>query len=402
MSGLSHRASRALDTLLDRTVAPGFSRVGYAVRRHLPTWPADPHPGALAGRHVAVTGASSGLGRRSALDLAALGATVHLVVRDAARGERVAGEVDAAVGRAGAARVWVCDVSDLESVRSFSETFLASGVPLRALIHNAGALPETRTTSAQGHEMTMALHVLGPVLMTELLLPALSADAGRVVFVTSGGMYTQALPVLDPDFEHGEYSGAVAYARSKRSQVELLPVLARRWATASGVSVHATHPGLGEHPRPGRLAPPASPPRCARCCAPTRSAPTRRPGWSPPSRHRSPACCGTTGDHGPPACWPAPARRPASGSPSGSGSPTPPGSTPEPQRPPTLEWVPRTAGGARTRRPGIPNHARSPALGDERPARTSLGSASDAVPAVGRRDRRRPGRRTGPPGRGRP
>ena len=144
--------------------------------------------------------------------------------------------------------MWVCDVSDLESVRSFSETFLASGVPLRALIHNAGALPETRTTSAQGHEMTMALHVLGPVLMTELLLPALSADAGRVVFVTSGGMYTQALPVLDPDFEHGEYSGAVAYARSKRSQVELLPVLARRWATASGVSVHATHPGWASTP----------------------------------------------------------------------------------------------------------------------------------------------------------
>ena len=74
--------------------------------------------------------------------------------------------------------------------------------------------------------MTMALHVLGPVLMTELLLPALSADAGRVVFVTSGGMYTQALPVDDPDFEGGEYTGAVAYARSKRGQVELLPVLA--------------------------------------------------------------------------------------------------------------------------------------------------------------------------------
>ena len=248
MTGLSHRASRALDTILDRTVAPGFSRVGYAVRRHLPTWPADPHPGALAGRHVAVTGASSGLGRRSALDLAALGATVHLVVRDAGRGNRVAAEVVSSVGRVGAARVWLCDVSDLESVRSFSGTFLASGVPLRALIHNAGALPETRTTSAQGHEMTMALHVLGPVLMTELLLPALSADAGRVVFVTSGGMYTQALPVLDPDFEHGEYTGAVAYARSKRSQVELLPVLARRWATASGVSVHATHPGWASTP----------------------------------------------------------------------------------------------------------------------------------------------------------
>ncbi len=248
VSGWARAAASALDTALDRTVVPGFSRVGHAVRRRLPTWPDDPASDALAGRHVAVTGASSGLGRRTALDLAGLGATVHLVVRDAGRGRRVAAEVDAAAGREGAARVWVCDVSDLISVRAFCAVFLSTGMPLRALVHNAGALPPSRTTSAQGHESTMALHVLGPVLMTELLLPALAAAAGRVVFVTSGGMYTQPLPVLDPDFEQGTYTGAVAYARSKRGQVELLPVLERRWGTASGVSVHATHPGWASTP----------------------------------------------------------------------------------------------------------------------------------------------------------
>ena len=247
MSGLPCAASRALDTALDRTVLPGYTRFGPAVRRRLPTWPADPPPDALAGRHVAVTGASSGLGRRTALDLASLGATVHLVVRDAVRGNRVADEVEAAAGRDGAARVWVCDVADLDSVRAFGAAFTASGTPLRALVHNAGALPERRTLSPQGHETTMALHVLGPVLMSELLLPALAADGGRVVFVTSGGMYTQRLPVLDPDFEDGSYSGTVAYARSKRAQVELLPVLAERWS-ASGVSVHATHPGWASTP----------------------------------------------------------------------------------------------------------------------------------------------------------
>lgn len=246
-TSLPTRASRALDTALDRTVAPGFTALGYAVRRRLPGWPADPRPGVLAGRHVAVTGASSGLGRRTVLDLAALGATVHLVVRSASRGERVAAGVDAAVRRPGAARVWVCDVSDLDSVRSFSAAFLATGLPLRGLVHNAGALPESRTESAQGHELTMALHVLGPVLMTELLLPSLAADAGRVVFVTSGGMYTQALPADDPEFLRGDYTGAVAYARSKRGQVELLPVLAERWAPFD-VSVHATHPGWASTP----------------------------------------------------------------------------------------------------------------------------------------------------------
>ncbi len=247
MSGLADSAARVLDCVLDRTVVPGYTRLGYAVRRQLPTWPADPRPGVLAGRHVAVTGATSGLGRRTALDLAALGATVHLVVRDADRGSLVAAEVSAATGRAGAARVWVCDVSDLDSVRAFCAAFLASGLSLRALVHNAGALPATRMTSVQGHETTMALHVLGPVLMTELLLPALTPESGRVVLVTSGGMYTQALPVHDPDFESGDFTGAVAYARSKRGQVELLPVLARRWAAAD-VSVHATHPGWAGTP----------------------------------------------------------------------------------------------------------------------------------------------------------
>ncbi|WP_299442439.1 SDR family NAD(P)-dependent oxidoreductase [uncultured Phycicoccus sp.] len=243
--------ARAVDTLLDRTVAPGFTHLGLAVRRRLPGWPADPAPGGLTGHDVAVTGASSGLGRRTALDLAALGATVHLVVRDTGKGERVADEVRAATGSPASARVWRCDVADLDSVDAFVdafvEAFLADGRPLRGLVHNAGALPPSRTESPQGHELTQALHVLGPVRMTERLLPALEADEGRVVLVTSGGMYTQRLPVDDPEYTQGSYSGSVAYARSKRGQVELLPVLASRWADR-GVSVHATHPGWAGTP----------------------------------------------------------------------------------------------------------------------------------------------------------
>ena len=133
--------SRAVDVALDRTVVPGFTAFGLAVRRRLPGWPADPH----RGRSPATTSPSRARppasGRRTALDLAALGATVHLVVRDTGRGEGVAAEVDAAVGREGAARVWRCDVGDLDSVRSFAEAFLAAGVALRGLVHNAGALP---------------------------------------------------------------------------------------------------------------------------------------------------------------------------------------------------------------------------------------------------------------------
>jgi NAD(P)-dependent dehydrogenase (short-subunit alcohol dehydrogenase family) len=108
-------------------------------------------------------------------------------------------------------------------------------------------MPPRRTESPQGHELTMALHVLGPVLMTQLLRPRLAGHDGRVLFVTSGGMYGQRLRADDPEFTRGEYSGTTAYARSKRAQVELLPVLAERWRS-DGIAVHATHPGWADTP----------------------------------------------------------------------------------------------------------------------------------------------------------
>lgn len=235
------RAGRAVDTVLDRTVAPGFSTIGYAVRRRLPGWPADPPPGALTGRHVAVTGASSGLGRQTAVELAALGAHVHLVVRDEDRGRRVADELGEP------STVWRCDVSDLDSVRDFGQAYLAGGAHLDALVHNAGSMPQERRESAQCREMTMALHVLGPVAMTEQLLPAMTGRQARVVFVTSGGMYSQRLRADDPDYLEPPYSPTTAYARSKRAQVELLPVLQRRWQP-HGVRVYAMHPGWANTP----------------------------------------------------------------------------------------------------------------------------------------------------------
>ncbi len=138
-----------------------------------------------------------------------------------------------------------CDVSDLDDVRRFARELDLDR--LDVLVHNAGAMPATRTESPQGHELSMALHVLGPMLMTELLVPALRDHDARVLMVTSGGMYGQRLRADDPEYTSGEYSPTTAYARSKRAQVELLPVLAERWA-AHGIGVHATHPGWADTP----------------------------------------------------------------------------------------------------------------------------------------------------------
>lgn len=239
---LPHVLAVGIDTLLDRTVAPGYTRIGPAVRRHLPTWPADPPPDALAGKVAAVTGATSGLGLATAEGLARLGAEVRLVVRDLDKGERVVREI---TGRNPRARLHLdrCDMGDLDDVRRFVGELGSDH--LDVLVHNAGAMPSTRTESAQGRELTMSLHVLGPVLMTELLRPRLAG--ARVLFVTSGGMYGQRLRADDPDYLAGDYSPTTAYARSKRAQVELLPVLDGRWGE-DGISVHATHPGWADTP----------------------------------------------------------------------------------------------------------------------------------------------------------
>lgn len=243
-----------LDRLLDRLILPGYSSLGHLARRR--RWAADdPRPGSLTGRTALVTGAGSGLGEATALGLACLGARVHLLVRSPERAAPAVARLEKALSDDGIAadlRIEECDVSDLAAVTAFAEEFRSREDGTQAvdvLVHNAGVMPPERTESVDGHELTVATHLLGPLRMTESLLPALRrSEAGaRVVFVASGGMYTQALPVSDPEFERGDYRGAVAYARSKRMQVELAPLLARRWAD-DRVVVATMHPGWADTP----------------------------------------------------------------------------------------------------------------------------------------------------------
>ncbi len=234
-----------LDTALDRTIVPGYSRIGYRLRRS--GWPEDPKPGALSGRTALVTGANRGIGKAIGAGLARLGATVLLTVRDPSKGEQARREI---VGSDPGAdvRVEVCDVSDLAAIRAFAADLTDRVSTLDVLIHNAGVLPAIRTEARDGHEVTLATHVLGPVLLTELLLPILTTSSDpRVILMSSGGMYTQALPAYDPEYRHGRYRGATAYARTKRIQVALTPILAQRWASRH-VRVYCTHPGWADTP----------------------------------------------------------------------------------------------------------------------------------------------------------
>jgi NAD(P)-dependent dehydrogenase (short-subunit alcohol dehydrogenase family) len=201
----------------------------------------------LRGKTAMVTGANSGIGKAIAGGLAELGATVVMVSRNRERIEDARTEL-AAEHPDAELRAEVCDVADLSAVRRFVADLGTRLPSLDVVIHNAGLLPAERTETADGHEITLATHVLGPVLMTELLVPTLARSADpRVILMSSGGMYTQALPVDDPEYRIGPYRGATAYARTKRMQVALTPVLAERWKP-EGISVYCMHPGWSDTP----------------------------------------------------------------------------------------------------------------------------------------------------------
>jgi NAD(P)-dependent dehydrogenase (short-subunit alcohol dehydrogenase family) len=239
-------ARRVLSRAMDATVVPGFSRIGYAVRSRLGGW-AEVSSFDLSGKTVVVTGPTSGIGEQVARLLAPTGAHLVLVARDAAKCARTAEMLRPFC--ATEPEVVICDMGDLDAVRDASRAIASRHGQVHALVHNAGALFTERETSPQGIESTIASHVLGPHLMTSLLLPALRAARGRVVTVSSGGMY--AVPV--PDCRHGatpemspeKWNGTRQYAIAKRMQV----VLSDEWSRREpDVFFAAMHPGWADTP----------------------------------------------------------------------------------------------------------------------------------------------------------
>jgi NAD(P)-dependent dehydrogenase (short-subunit alcohol dehydrogenase family) len=235
-----------IDDLLEVSVVGSFSALGYEARRRLFGWTGPPAD-ALAGRTVLLTGPTSGLGRRAADELAALGARLVLVGRSEAR---LAAVRDALVARHADDRfpVVVADMASLASVRAAVETISASEPRLDVVIDNAGAIFPERTLSADGIEATLATMVIGPFALVSGLLPLLRRTGGaRVIAVTSGGMYAQVVDRDDLGWRYRPFSGPRAYAQAKRIQVALIREWARR-IEPTAVAFQAMHPGWADTP----------------------------------------------------------------------------------------------------------------------------------------------------------
>jgi dehydrogenase/reductase SDR family protein 12 len=234
---------RALGAILDPTIALSFDRTGFRI--HALTFDPGDLDVDLTGRRYLVTGGNSGLGYEAALALARLGGTIVLLCRDAERGNAAAAAIRAATGNASVSAE-VLDVSSLASVRAVAARLRSA--PVDVLIHNAGLLPAARIETADGLELTFATHVVGPFLLTRMLREALAASLdGRVIWVSSGGMYTQRLDLGDVGWRTRPYYGVKAYAETKRAQVVLAELFAEE-LDSSGIVVNAMHPGWADTP----------------------------------------------------------------------------------------------------------------------------------------------------------
>lgn len=197
--------------------------------------------GAMAGRTVLVTGGTSGIGKATALGLAAMGAHVAITGRDRERTEHAAREIRAAGG--GHVELFVADLSSQVEVRRLAGEVLRSLSRIDVLVNNVGGYWNTRHITADGLERTFALNHLAPFLLTGLLLDRLERSApARIVTVSSGA---QAMGRIDFDDLHGarSYSGSRAYDQSKLANVMFTYELARR-LRGSAVTANSLHPGV--------------------------------------------------------------------------------------------------------------------------------------------------------------
>lgn len=238
--------SDVVDRIIEIPVVPSFTKIGYALRSRLDDWD-DLDSYDLDGRTYVVTGSSSGLGRFTAQQLAARGA--HVVVNSRSRdsAQQTADEIMDATGSTEVSTM-ACDMGELDQVRAAAADVTSRFDRIDGLLHNAGALSNERRENSDGIEATIASQVVGPFLFTTLLLDALrEAAPGRVVTMSSGGMYTAGLTVDRLQMSEAEYGGSEQYARAKRAQVTLNEMWAQR-VPSDEVVFHAMHPGWADTP----------------------------------------------------------------------------------------------------------------------------------------------------------
>lgn len=200
-----------------------------------------PSPSSLRDRVCVVTGATSGIGRVCAVELARKGATVVLTGRDRARGDAVAAEITSA---GGAATFLAADFSSLAAVRTFAEAVRDRHPHVDVLVNNAGLISPVHRLTVDGIEETFAVNHLAPFLLTDLLRERLVAGtAPRVVTVSSEAHRMVKKIKIESLASAPKFRSFHTYGRSKLANIFFTYELHHRFS-AQGLTTNCVHPGV--------------------------------------------------------------------------------------------------------------------------------------------------------------
>lgn len=195
----------------------------------------------MKGKVVIVTGANTGMGLAATVELARKGARVIMACRSQKRGEEA---LATAKQQSGSQEIelMLLDLSSLDSIRQFAQTFTSRYKVLDVLMNNAGVVTTKRQLTADGFEMDLGVNHLGHFLLTNLLLePLKAAEQGRIVVVASGAYKVGKMYYDDPTLSRG-FNPAKAYGRSKLANILFTRELASR-LKGTRVTVNSLHPG---------------------------------------------------------------------------------------------------------------------------------------------------------------
>jgi len=197
----------------------------------------------MEGKICIITGANSGIGKATAIDLAKMNATIVMMCRSKERGEEAQKEIIELTGNK-KVDLFLCDLSSQESIRKFVSEFKSKYQKLHILINNAGVMLSKRGVSVDGFEMNFAVNHLAPFLLTNLLLDALKNSApSRIINVSSAAHRMAKMDFDDLQSEKMKYRLMKIYGASKLALMLFSYELSRRLEGTS-VTVNTLHPGL--------------------------------------------------------------------------------------------------------------------------------------------------------------
>jgi NAD(P)-dependent dehydrogenase (short-subunit alcohol dehydrogenase family) len=202
-----------------------------------------PNSSDLENRVCLVTGATSGIGYITALELARRGATVALAARNQQRAEQSVATIRRETGNS-AVDFLLADLSSQEQVRQLADAFKQRYQNLHVLVNNAGGIFWSRRESVDGLEMTLALNHLAPFLLTDLLLPTLKdSTPSRIITVASDAHSGATIHFDDLQWKTHRYQAFAAYGQSKLANILFTYELARQ-LEGQAITANTLHPGF--------------------------------------------------------------------------------------------------------------------------------------------------------------